>query len=185
MGHNDNVVIITDQEASIIDLFKRVAKYRGTSKTILETAPRSDSKANGEAENAVHSIEQMARTYMVDLPARCGEELSVGDASYAWLAEHACDMVNKCKVRKDGKTAWGQLKSGPFTGEVYPFGAPVLHRTSGPVQGGVMQERWHDGIWLGLRFTSGEHFVALTDGSVVRARAVPQSPTVLKPRSQL
>ena len=53
MGHHDKIVIRTDQEASVVDLFKRVAKDRGTSKTILETAPRSDTKANGEAENAV------------------------------------------------------------------------------------------------------------------------------------
>ena len=73
MGHHDKVVIKTDQEISIIDLFKRVAKDRGASKTILETAPRSDSKANGEAENAVQSVEQMARTFMVDLEERCGK----------------------------------------------------------------------------------------------------------------
>ena len=139
MRHHDKVVIRTDQEASNIDLFKRVAKDRGTSKTILETPPlppRSDSKANGEAGHAVQSVEQMTRTFMVDLIERCGEELPVGDAFYAWLMEHACDMINKFKVQRNGKAAWEQLKLGPFTGEVYPFGAPVLHRTSGPVQGG-------------------------------------------------
>ena len=62
MGHHDRIVIRTDQEASSIDNFKRVAKDRGASKTILETAPRSDTKANGEAESAVQSIEQMVRT---------------------------------------------------------------------------------------------------------------------------
>ena len=40
-----------------------------------------------------------------------------------------------------------------------------------------MQERWHDGIWLGLQYNSGEHFVALDKGSVVRARAVTPKPT--------
>ena len=104
------------------------------------------------------------------------EKLSVEDAFYAWLIEHVCDMINKFVVRKGGKTSWEQLKSGPFTGEIYPFGSPVLHRTSGPLQGGVMQERWHDGIWLGLHYTSGEHFVALDNGIVVRARAVTPKP---------
>ena len=136
MGHHGKVVIRTDQEVSIIDLFKRVAKDRGASKTILETAPRSDSKANGEGENAVQSVEQMARTFMVDLEERCGEKLSVDDAFYAWLIEHVCDMINKFMVRKNGKTSWEQLKSGPFNGEIYPFGSPVMHRTSGPLQGG-------------------------------------------------
>ena len=100
----------------MIDLFKRVAKDRGASKTILETAPRSDSKAHGEAENAVRSVEQMERAYMVDLEERCGERLSVEDAFYAWLVEHVCDMINKLVVRKDGKTSWEQLKSGPSSG---------------------------------------------------------------------
>ena len=43
-----------------------------------------------------------------------------------------------------------------------------------------MQQRWHDGIWLGLQFTSGEHFVALTNGIVVRARAVTPKPDSAK-----
>ena len=87
----------------------------------METAARSDSKAHGEAQNAVQSIEQMTRTYMVDLIERCGEDLSVDDAFYAWLMEHACDMINKFKVHRNGKTAWEQLKSGPFHRRSVPF----------------------------------------------------------------
>ena len=56
MGHYDQVVIRSDQEASSMDLLKVVAQERGASKTILVTAPRSDSKANGEAEHAVGII---------------------------------------------------------------------------------------------------------------------------------
>ena len=78
----------------------------GASKTIRGRAPRSDSKANGEAENAVQSIGQTVQTYIVDLQERCGEELSVEDAFYAWLVEHACDMINKFVVRKEGNTSW-------------------------------------------------------------------------------
>ena len=87
MGHHDKVVIKTDQEAAIIDLFKTVGKARGVSQTILETAARSDSKGNGEAERAVQSIESMVRTLMIDLEERCGETLSVEDDFFAWLVE--------------------------------------------------------------------------------------------------
>ena len=124
----------------------------------------------------MQSIEQMVRPLMVDFTERCGEELSVEDAFFAWLVEHACDLINRFKVRKNGKTAWEELKSAPFSGDIFLFGTPVWHRTSGPVQGGVVQERWHDGIWLGLHFTSGEHLVAQTDGVAVRARAVTPKP---------
>ena len=53
MWHHDKVVIKTGQEAAIIDLFNIVAKARGVSQTVLETAARSDSKGNGEAERVV------------------------------------------------------------------------------------------------------------------------------------
>ena len=41
------------------------------------------------------------------------------------------------------------------------------------VSGGVVQERWVEGTWLGSRFTTLEHLVARkSDGLVVRTRAV-------------
>ena len=71
-------------------------------------------------------------------------------------------------------------------GDIYAFGTPVQHRISGPVQGGVISERWLDGIWLGVQFTSGEHIVATSDGRVIRARAVhPRPETVIITREAL
>ena len=50
-------------------------------------------------------------------------------------------------------------------------------RVAGKPQGGLMQERWIDGTWLGLRWSSQEHLVARAcDGVVVRSRAVREVP---------
>ena len=100
----------TDQKAAIMDLLRIVAKERGDARTVFETAARSDSKGNGEAEHSVQSIEEMVRTLMVDLEERCGEPLSVTEPFFEWLMEHACDLLNKCHVWKGNKTAWGKLK---------------------------------------------------------------------------
>ena len=153
MGHHGKVVVKTEQEAAIIDLLRVVAQQRGEARTIFTTAARSYSEGNGPAEEAVQSTEEMVRTLMVDLEERCGEKLSVTEPFFGWLMEHACDLLNKYNVRKNGKTAWEFLKSTPYTGDVYRFGAPVQHRLSGPVQGGVVHERWHDGIYLGTQFS--------------------------------
>ena len=72
MGHFGNLRVKTDQESSITDLFKAVAKERGDAKSVLEHAPRSDSKGNGQAEKAVQSVEEMVRTLLIDLEQRCG-----------------------------------------------------------------------------------------------------------------
>jgi len=180
MGHYGQVKVKMDQESSLTDLFKAVARERGNARTVITHAVRSDSMGNGQAEKAVQSIEEMIRTLMIDLESRCGEKLSVEDGFFPWLVEHACDLLNKYKVRNGNKTAWGILKSGPYTGEIYAFGTPVQHRISGPVQGGVISERWFDGIWLGVQFTSGEHIVATSDGRVIRARAVHPRPETVK-----
>ena len=55
-----------------------------------------------------------------------------------------------------------------------------MHRISGPVQGGVISDRWFDGIWLGLQFSSGEHIVATSDWRVIRARAVQPRPDTVR-----
>ena len=81
-------------------------------------------------------------------------------------------MLNKYHVRKGNNTAWGALKSGPYTGDVYQFGAPVMHRLSGPVQGGVVHERWNDGVYWGTQFSSGELIMVMPDGKVVRVREI-------------
>ncbi len=51
-----------------------------------------------------------------------------------------------------------------------------MHRLSGPVQGGVVHERWNDGVYLGTQFSAGEHIVAMPDVEVVRARAIQPKP---------
>ena len=47
-----------------------------------------------------------------------------------------------------------------------------MFRVSGKVQGGIMTERWYDGVWIGKTSLSDEHLVMKEDGMVVRARAV-------------
>ena len=76
------------------------------------------------------------RTLMIDLESRCGESLSVEDSFFPWLMEHACDLLNKYKVRRGNLTAWEIIKGEPYLGDIYAFGTPVQHRISGPVQGG-------------------------------------------------
>ena len=50
-------------------------------------------------------------------------------------------------------------------------------RVTDKPQGGLMQERWVEGIWLGSRFNTIEHLVSRrSDGVVVRTRAVREIP---------
>jgi hypothetical protein len=49
MGHYGDIKVRMDQESSLSDLFRAVAKQRGSSRTVITHAARSDSKGNGQA----------------------------------------------------------------------------------------------------------------------------------------
>ena len=74
MGHHDKIVIRTDQEVSIIDFSNRLAKDRATSKTLLDTAPRSHSTANVDSDIAAQSIHHTCRHYVVAVQDRSQEQ---------------------------------------------------------------------------------------------------------------
>ena len=77
----------------------------------------------------------------------------------------------------DGKTAYERLKGKRHHGEFVRFCSRVMYRVQGKVQGGIMTERWFEGIWLMKRFHTEEHVVAdLQNGKVVRARSIRKIP---------
>ena len=107
---------------------------------------------------------------LFDLSSRVGSPISVHSPVFPWIVEHATDILNKCHVASDGKSAYERLKKRPHRGELLPFGASVMFRVAGKVPGGLMSERWHLGTWLGKRFHTEEHIVARNgDGLVIRS----------------
>ena len=66
----------------------------------------------------------------------------VGDSAIGWVIEHCVDIENKCQVGKDGRTPYERLKGGTFM----EFGSLVMLRVADKAQGGLLQERWIEGI---------------------------------------
>ena len=176
-GHYGPVTLRSDQEPAIIDLLKAVAVERSPAESILEHSAVGDSQGNGFVERAVRSVEEITRVLKIDLEKRMGEQLPVDTIVFSWLIEHATDCWNKLNVGADGKTSFERCKGKRYNGEMLPFGSPVMYRVAGKVQGGVMTERWYEGLWLGQRFHTQEHLVGkLSDGEVVRTRCVKELP---------
>ena len=172
LGHYGQVTLKSDQEAAIVDVLREIAN-RGSRGTLLEHSPAAGSQSNGFIERGIRSVEEMTRVLLSDLSSRVGSPISVHSPVFPWIVEHATDILNKCQVASDGKSAYERLKRRPHRGLLLPFGASVMFRVAGKVPGGVMTERWHLGTWLGKRFRTEEHIVARKgDGLVIRSRAV-------------
>ena len=141
------------------------------------------SQSNGFVKRAIRSVEDMIRTHNLALEEKIGEVLKIDIEAMAWLVEHCADILSKCQQGKDGRTPCERLRGKQLSGSMLEFGSQVMMlKVMDKVSGGVMQERWVEGTWLGSRFTTLEQLVARkSDGVVVRTRAVRdlhQSPTV-------
>ena len=171
-GYWNDVGLKSDQEKALVDVLKEIAIARGNRSTTIEHSPVGESQSNGLIERGVRSIEEMTRVLLLDLSDRVGHPISVSNPILSWVVEHAADLLNKYHVASDGKTAYERLKGREYKGETHAFGSRIMFRVCGKVHGGVMRQRWQSGIWLGQRFSSGEHIVAmLGSGKVYRARS--------------
>ena len=118
----------------------------------------------------------MVRTMKLDLEATLNEKVPCNSPVFAWLVEFAADCLIKFTVGVDGLTPYQRLKGKEWSGEVHKFGCLVHHMAPGKKKGGVTQQRWLDGVYLGSRFDSQEIIVAMPDGRIVRAGSVDDFP---------
>ena len=75
---------------------------------------------------------------LFDPSGRVGRPISVHSPVFPWIDEHATDILNKCHVASDGKSACERLKKRPHRGEILPFGASVMFRVAGKVLGSLI-----------------------------------------------
>ena len=95
------------------------------------------------------------------------------------MVRHAAHIINVCRVRPDGRTAWQAMKGRRTNSKLLPFAETVLfkipkthHRI------GSFENRWEIGCWVGVVARSGEQLVATPTGvykvSTIRRRPPDQ-----------
>ena len=176
MGMDGKMILRIDQEPAIQALAQEVKKIL-KNETIIEASKKYDSQSNGRAERGVQTVEGQVRTLLVALDGRLKGKVSVFHRVVTWLVEHAVDLINKFAVGADGKTAYERVKGKRYRGEGVEFGRKVMYKVPCKPEGGLMNERWIEGVWLGKRYLSDEHLVAIEDGSVCVTSSVRLLPT--------
>ena len=158
------MIIKAVQEVSITDLQRSVASLRAEYGTAIEQSRVGDCNSNGRVERAraegTHAHAPIGRQR--NDPAACtlGRSISAVDGS-----RHAAHIINVCRVRPDGRTAWQAMKGRRTNSKLLPFAETVLfkipkthHRI------GSFENRWEIGCWVGVVARSGEQIVATPTG---------------------
>lgn len=110
---NGDVIVKSDQEASIkalVEQIGRVRSTRGSGKWIVEHSPVGASQSNGIIERAVQSMQGQLRTLKLALEKRWGADIPTEHPIIAWAVEYGSLLLNRFEVGHDGKTSYERLK---------------------------------------------------------------------------
>jgi hypothetical protein len=174
LGH-PKLVMKSDQEVSIRDFTRAVALKLGC-QALMELSPVAESQSNGVAERAVQQVEDQLRVLKLALERRIDAKLPCAHPAMKWLVPHSADVITKYPKGHDGKTSFERLLGKPCREEVVEFGECVLYKTNRTDEG-RLAPKWEPAVWLGKRWGTTEHAVAIEDGAVCYCRAVQRLPS--------
>ena len=169
------VVIKSDNEPALTKVVEEIGRLRaaiGGQGMVVENSPVHSSKSNGFIERTIQSVQGLVRTWRSSLEAKWGVKLDVEHRIWPWLVEMVGWMMSRADVGADGKTGYERCKGRRARLPGMEFGEAVLwkrRREGGPL--GKLSCMWEDGIFLGVKGTTGEIIVGDKQG-VWRTRTV-------------
>ena len=112
-GFLNPVIIQCDEEMSIIDVCRKVARERNA-RTVLRFAPKTSHQSNGFVE-AVHGhIQGLARCYQTQIETNTGIQLSAISPAIPLAFRCAGFVLSRFTVRPDGRTPFQYLLGTPY-----------------------------------------------------------------------
>ena len=157
------VVMKSDNEPALTKVVEEIGRLRaaiGGQEMVVENSPVYSSKSNGFIERTIQSVQGLVRTWRSSLEAKWGAMLDVEHRILPWLVEMVGWMMSRADVGADGKTGYERYKERRARLLGMEFGEAVLwkrRREGGPL--GKLSCMWEDGIFLGVKETTGEIIV--------------------------
>ena len=143
---------------------------------MFEESPTYDSRANGEVEWAIQTVQGQTRTLKDALKARYTTEVKPDDHIIPRMVMHAGPLISRYHKGHDGLTAFWRLREKKFRVDVCEFGECVWCMKIGSVGTDKFDRKWEEGVWLGIVHESGENIIGTHEGCGVKVRAVKSKP---------
>ena len=169
------VTVRTDNEPALVAVVDQVARLRaakGGRGMVIENSPVHSSKSSGIIERVIQIVQGLVRTLRSAVEERWGVKLDAEHVVWPWLVEYAGWVLTRAEVGKDGKTAYERSRGKRARLPGVEFGEGVLwkrRREGGPL--GKLTCMWEDGIFLGVKGSTGEMIVGDQKG-VWRTRTI-------------
>ena len=173
-----DIIIKSDQEASIRALVKDIVEERGDEsgkRTIIEEAPKGSKGSNGVVERGVQTMEGQLRVLKSAFEERVGQRVDAEARVVTFMAEYGAYLVNRLEVGKDGKTAYERSKGKQGKVLGVEFGEKLMYKVKPKDKMEKINPRWEYGVFVGVRRESGEVWVATKEG-MEKVRSVRRIP---------
>lgn len=168
------VVAKTDGENPITALFREV-KLQWRGELVLEESPLGDSNSNGAAEAAVKVHEGMVRTHKIALEKKIGKSIEDRSNIFEWICEWAALVHRRYKVSDDGRTAYERIRGKKASRTMVQIGENVWFKAPATITPSNTEQRFDEGIVVGIRETSDEILVWNSKG-IHRSRTIRRRP---------
>ena len=169
------MVHMADQERSLgamitsaMDLLSGSSEWAGA---VRENSAVGESQSNGKAEAAVQAIEDQIRVMKAALESRLSVRIPSNHPGMKWMVEYAAVILNKYAVQPSGRTAYHDLHGKKISERLVEFGEIVLHFVPKKHRH-KLDMRWGIGVYLGTTMATNESFIGLSNGTVIRCRAI-------------
>jgi len=128
----NRVIVKSDQEASIRKLLEAVKNERAEEiELVPEKSPVGESRANGEVERYVQTIQGQVRTLKMALETRYQKKIGENHNILPWLVMYAGMLINICSIGEDGKTAYERRRGKSFKRDIPEFGESIWYLKPG------------------------------------------------------
>ncbi len=161
LGHK-RIIFKSDGENVIIALKKRI-KHILPLRFVLEESPVGDHQANGEIEMANQQVQGQLRIMKSGFESRIITTLEGTHPLTPSLLIHASDTLNRYVKGECGRTAYQKVKGRAFRTPVSEWGECVLYCRLNSVGENKSEPRWKEGVWLGVKDTTGEAIIGTRD----------------------
>ena len=122
-------------------------------------------------ERTIQSVEGQIRTLRNANQSRIGAKIVPGSALVASMIIHAANLINLYEVGSDGRVPYQRLRGRKLQTDMLEFGECVHFQPLDHAKLGKAELRWTDGVYLGIRLTSGEKLVGNGQG-VFKVRSI-------------
>ena len=163
---NSHIVLKTDTEPAIVEVRREIAKSRKEAPTTFDDARVGDSNSNAKIERTIRDVKGLIRTLRSALSEKIKEPVTIDSPIIPWLIRHAAYIITRCKIHSCGRTPMERIKGRKAYVALIPFGEAVMFKLPKTNRRtGDLEDRFEKGIWVGCTVRSGEHIVALANGT--------------------